>query len=118
MLKITDGASIREMHILAILLIYIFLKWCIHLSRGLFLYFNANFVEGSNVEREESEGSDNYKMNNKFLLHKLTLHHGFAWWGMYKSKLYAPPIHKHVQLMARSSRLCMLKTKPENESKR
>ena len=66
------------MHILAILLIYFFLKWYIYLRRGLFLYFNANFVVESNVEREDSEGSDNYKMNNKFLLHKLILHHGFV----------------------------------------
>ena len=39
-LKITDEGSVPEMRIWSILLIKSDLKWCIHLSRSLFLYFN------------------------------------------------------------------------------
>ena len=39
-LRITDEGSIPEMRIWSILLIKSDLKWCIHLSRSLYLYFN------------------------------------------------------------------------------
>ena len=39
-LRITDEGSVPEMRIWSILLIQSDLKWCIHLSRSLFLYFN------------------------------------------------------------------------------
>ena len=39
-LRITDEGSVPEMRIWSILLIKSVLKWCIHLSRRLFLYFN------------------------------------------------------------------------------
>ena len=39
-LRITDEGSVPEMRIWSILLINSDLKWCIHLSRSLFLYFN------------------------------------------------------------------------------
>ena len=39
-LRITDEGSVPEMRIWSILLIESDLKWCIHLSRSLFLYFN------------------------------------------------------------------------------
>ena len=39
-LRITDEGSVPEMRIWSILLIKSDLKWCIHLSRSLFLYFN------------------------------------------------------------------------------
>ena len=38
--KITDEGSLPEMRIWSILLISSELKWCTHLSRSLFLYFN------------------------------------------------------------------------------
>ena len=40
--RITDEGSVPEMRILSILLIKSDLKWCIHLSKSLFLYFNIN----------------------------------------------------------------------------
>ena len=39
-LRVTDEVSVPEMRILSILLIKSDLKWCLHLSRSLFLYFN------------------------------------------------------------------------------
>ena len=39
-LRITDEGSVPGMRIRSILLIQSDLKWCIHLSRSLFLYFN------------------------------------------------------------------------------
>ena len=39
-LRITEEGSVPEMRIWSILLIISDLKWCIHLSRSLFLYFN------------------------------------------------------------------------------
>ena len=39
-LRTTDEGSVPEMRIWSILLIKSDLKWCIHLSRSLFLYFN------------------------------------------------------------------------------
>ena len=39
-LRITDEGSVPEMRIWSILLIKSDLKWCIHLSRSLFLYFS------------------------------------------------------------------------------
>ena len=39
-LRITDEGSVPEMRIWSILLIKSDLKWCIHLSRSLFKYFN------------------------------------------------------------------------------
>ena len=39
-LRITDEGSVPEMRIWSILLIKSFVKWCIHLSRSLFLNFN------------------------------------------------------------------------------
>ena len=39
-LRITDEGSVPEMRIWSVLLIESDLKWCIHLSRSLFLYFN------------------------------------------------------------------------------
>ena len=39
-LRITDEGSVPEMRIWSILFIKSDLKWCIHLSRSLFLYFN------------------------------------------------------------------------------
>ena len=41
-LRITDVASVPEMHIWSILLIKSDKKWCIHLSRSLFLYITQN----------------------------------------------------------------------------
>ena len=38
-LRITDEGSVPEMRIWSILLIISDLKWCIHLSRSLFLYY-------------------------------------------------------------------------------
>ena len=38
--RITDRGSVPEMHIWSILLIKSDLKWCMHLSRSLFLYFS------------------------------------------------------------------------------
>ena len=38
--RITDDGSVPEMRIWFILLIKYDLKWCIHNSRSLFLYFN------------------------------------------------------------------------------
>ena len=38
--RITDEGSVPEMRIWSILLIKSDLKWCIHLSRSLYLYFN------------------------------------------------------------------------------
>ena len=40
LLRITDEGSVREMRLWSILLIKSGLKWCIHLSRSLFVYFN------------------------------------------------------------------------------
>ena len=40
-LSITDEGSVPEMRILSILLIKSDLKWCIHLSRSLYLYTNG-----------------------------------------------------------------------------
>ena len=39
-IKITDEGSVPKMRIWAILSIKSDLRWCIHLSRSLFLYFN------------------------------------------------------------------------------
>ena len=39
-LRITDEGSVPEMRIWSIWLIKSDLKWCIHLSRSLFVYFN------------------------------------------------------------------------------
>ena len=39
--RITEEGSVPEMGIWSILLIVSDLKWCIHLSRSLFLYFNG-----------------------------------------------------------------------------
>ena len=43
-LRITDEGSVPEMRILSILLIKSDLKWCIHLSRSLYLYSNIQFL--------------------------------------------------------------------------
>ena len=39
-LRITEEASVPQMHILSILVINSDIKWCIHLIRGFFLNFN------------------------------------------------------------------------------
>ena len=49
--RITDEGSVPEMRIWSILLIRSDLKWCIHLSRSLFLYSNCPKYRG--VSREE-----------------------------------------------------------------
>ena len=41
---ITDEGSLPEMRIWSILLINSVLKWCIHLSRSFFYYFNYYLV--------------------------------------------------------------------------
>ena len=43
-LRITDEGSVPEMRIWSILLIKSDLKWCIHVSRSLFLYFKYPFL--------------------------------------------------------------------------
>ena len=40
-LRITDDGPLAEMRIWSTLLIKFDLKWCIHLSRRLFLYFSS-----------------------------------------------------------------------------
>ena len=50
-LRITDEASFPEMRIWSILLIKSDLKWCIHLSRSLFLYFNFISMSDLNVQK-------------------------------------------------------------------
>ena len=50
-IRITDEGSVSEMRIWSILSIKSDLKWCIHLSRSLFVYSNRIFVLIANKRR-------------------------------------------------------------------
>ena len=54
-LRITDEGSVPEMRIWSILLIKSDLKWCIHLSRSLFLYLNRNFILGMDLLKDNGD---------------------------------------------------------------
>ena len=50
-MRITDEGSVPEMRIWSILLIKSDLKWCIHLSRSLFLYLFARKTTSTSLSR-------------------------------------------------------------------
>ena len=52
-LRITDEGSLPEMRIWSILSIKSDLKWCIHLSRSLFLYLKQNYLRNVKEKKEE-----------------------------------------------------------------
>ena len=53
-LRITDEGSVPEMRIWSILLIQSDLKWCIHLSKSLFLYYNTRNTDIANEKLHQS----------------------------------------------------------------
>ena len=64
MLRFTDEGALPVMRIWSILLIEFDLKWCIHLSRSLFLYFYSLKEQDKSSDIEQQPPLDDRKISN------------------------------------------------------